>query len=115
METFPDVDFPMSDAGLFGSYNTVDFPQTPKPQVVLTDVSGTGKVIPKSEDGLLSDAWKVITSPFKAVKDAAVDVAEGAATKVRNMYLYLIGGIALIGIIAIIVLGSASRFTENTR
>ena len=101
METFPDVDFPMTvsspppvmePGGLFVSHN----PYIPPAAENSTDFIG--------------DFGTMLASPFVAIKDTASGVVESVTSTVRNMYFYLIGGVAIIGILAIILLGASSRF-----
>lgn len=61
-----------------------------------------------------SDAlWKGISFPFKATGDAVGGAIDTVKSTVKNTWVYLVGGIALIGIIAIVLLGASSRFMSK--
>jgi len=52
----------------------------------------------------------IITAPFRAVAGAATSVVDYGKSTVRNTYLYLIGGIVIVGILAVFVLGAGTKF-----
>lgn len=93
---------------VFKSYNTVPVPKK-------TD-SADGSFLGDFTTAVGSG----ITYPFKAAggaaseivgkaKDVVTSAIEGTKSTVRNAYLYLIGGVAIIGILAIVLLGAGSR------
>ncbi len=58
----------------------------------------------------LSDVGDALAFPFKAASGAAKTVVSTVTGTVRNTYLYLVGGIVIIGILGIVLLGAGTRF-----
>jgi hypothetical protein len=126
LETFPSYDFPLwgntpestesggatggnidmpfgenyfgngdSSGDIFRTQNVVPVPPF-TPEVLLSDFSGGVK--------------KVVAAPVNAVSGFISGAVDSVKSTVRNTYFYLIGGVALIAILAIVVLGASSRF-----
>jgi len=79
----------------FKTYSVVPAPAFTLGVVASDFVGGTGAIISK---------------PVEAVKGALSGMVDSVKSTVRNTYFYLIGGIAIVGILAIVVLGAGSLF-----
>lgn len=73
--------------------------------------------VPPEQYPSLADVGDALALPFKVAAKAGSTVVDagksavGAVTgTIKNTYLYLVGGIALVGIIAIVVLGAGTKF-----
>ena len=58
----------------------------------------------------LPNVGGIVTAPFKAIAGGISSVSNYVSGTVRNTYLYLIGGIVIIGILAVVVLGAGTKF-----
>lgn len=90
----PNVD---SSWSMFRSYLV----SPPKPVPVRT---------PDESGGFLSDVGAVISAPFKSLAGGISSGIDSIKGTVRNTFLYLVGGILLIGILGIVLLGAGTRF-----
>ena len=88
MDTFPDVDYIW---------------RTPK-EGTATDQFKTYS--PQNPDFTIGTVFKDVASGIGSVVSAPIDYVKST---VMNTWFYLVGGVALIGIIAIVVLGASSR------
>lgn len=58
----------------------------------------------------LSDVTGIFTETLSKVASVPSQVVGKVTSTVRNTYLYLIGGIVVVGILAIFVLGAGTKF-----
>jgi hypothetical protein len=121
MESFPSYDYPLwgntpESAGVSSSPNAEgnqDFPYggvyggaallTPGANAT----AGTGTAAPPFTLGVVFDD---LTSGVKSTVGGAYNAVTGT---VKSVYWNLIGGVAIIGIIMIVVLGTGSRFMNK--
>ena len=99
MESFPNVDYTgVPEADISDLESTAG---TKAPAIPFT----LGVVFEDVSSGVVSAGKEIISVPGKIV--------DSVKSTVRNTYLYLVGGIVLIGIVAIVVLGVGSRFVKQ--
>jgi hypothetical protein len=126
LETFPSYDFPLwgntpesTESGGAVTGN-IDMPFGEN-YFGTGDSSGdkekTYSVIPNPPFNLSTVAadftggiGKVLEVPVEGTKTFFGGLWDKATSGIRNTYFYLIGGVALIGIIAIVALGAGTRF-----
>jgi hypothetical protein len=126
LETFPSYDFPlwdttpeMTESGGAVTGN-IDMPFGEN-YFGTDDSSGdkakTYSVVPSPPFSLSTVAndftggiGKVLAVPVQGTKSFFGGLWDKATSGIRNTYFYLIGGVALIGIIMILALGASSRF-----
>lgn len=109
MITFPDYDF-----GMYGGTDAAEA----EAQAQIDATAGTKNPAPDLTVGVVfNDLAAGVGSAVQTTGGAVADTFSGAAsfvtTKVRNTYLYLVGGIMIIGIVAILVLGAGSKFLSK--
>ena len=66
---------------------------------------------PVEKTGFISDMGNMFASPFKSVYSGIGNAVENVKGTVRNSFLYLVGGILLIGVLTLVLIGAASKFT----
>lgn len=106
MITFPDYDYPWIGG--------TDAAQA-EAQAQIDASAGTSKPAPDLTPGVVfNDLTEGVTSTVKGAGGAVADtfngIVSGVKSTVRNTYFYLVGGIALIAILAILVMGIGTRF-----
>ena len=119
--SFPVYDYPIT--GDEPLPNTSDSSDDSSQYLFKTFIVGGITPVPKPVESpsFISDMGTVLASPIKAVgggissaveyvKGGLTSTIEGIKTTTRNTFLYIIGGVALIGIIGIVLLGAGSRF-----
>lgn len=109
MITFPDYDYPWqggTDAAQAEAQAQIDASagtQNPAPEltpgVVFNDLTEGVKTTAKGAGGAIADTF---SGAVNAVKST-----------VRNTYFYLVGGIAIIAILAILIMGMGARFMRT--
>jgi hypothetical protein len=119
METFPVYDYPITGDEPLPEVESSEYLMN------LFRTYDIGRITPAKPSvesaGFISDVGTVAAAPFKSlaggissaveyVKGGISSAVEGVKGTVRNTFLYVIGGVALIGIIAIVLLGAGSRF-----
>jgi hypothetical protein len=128
LETFPSYDFP-----LWG--NTPDSTESGGAEILPGNIDmpfgenyfGTGdssgdkfqsnNVIPQPAftlgtvaNDFIGGTKTIISKPITAATGFFSGIVDSVKGTVRNTYFYLIGGIAIVGILAIVLLGASSRF-----
>ena len=53
---------------------------------------------------------EIVSAPFKAVAGGVSSVTNYIGGAVKNTYLYLIGGLVIVGVLAVVVLGAGTKF-----
>ena len=127
LETFPSYDFPLwgntpesTESGGAESGGNIDMPFGEN-YFGTGDSSGdmfrTNNTIPVPAFNLgivasdfIGGAGSVASKPIEAVKGVFSGIVDSVKGTVRNTYFYLIGGVAIIGILAIVLLGASTRF-----
>lgn len=109
MITFPDYDF-----GMYGGTDAAEAEATAQ----IDASAGTKTPAPELTVGVVfNDLAAGVGSAVKTTGGAVADTFSGAAnfvtSKVRNTYLYLVGGVLLIGIVGILVFGAGTRFLSK--
>jgi hypothetical protein len=127
LETFPSYDFPLwgntpesTESGGAALSGNIDMPFGEN-YFGTGDSSGeifkTSSVIPPPPftlgivaNDFIGGAGAIVSKPVEAAKGFISGIVDSAKSTVRNTYFYLIGGIAIVGILAIVLLGASSRF-----
>ena len=127
LETFPSYDFPLwgntpesTESGGAEPTGNIDMPFGEN-YYGTGDSSGdkfqTNNVIPQPAftlgtvaNDFIGGTKAIVSKPITAATGFFSGMFDKLTSGVRNTYFYLIGGIAIVGILAIVVLGASSRF-----